>query len=258
MTAGPLRQRAYEHIHRMIATGELAAGSQVSELSLARRIGISRTPVREAIRRLAAEGLVEQVPRFGTIVRTPDRRELAELYEIREALEGYAAGKAAAAVGQADLVILQGLCDEMAVVGREVRHRGVRAAEGDLLERFLAADLGFHLVVLRAAGNRRLARLTADTQVLTRIFGLRRQTHHLPVIRDAYRFHRRVLRALAAHDTAGARRWVARHIRRSKKETLEHFDPATTTSTNVRLTLPADLREHLDRIGAELGTCFTE
>ena len=243
MATVPLRERAYEFIHRMIATGELTAGSQVSELSLAREIGISRTPVREAIRQLAAEGLVEQVPRFGTIVRTPGRQELAELYEIREALEGYAAGKAASRIGDDDIKLLKQLCDEMAQVGREVRALGAEAAEDDLLKRFLAADLGFHLVVLRAAGNRRMMRLTADTQVLTRIFGLRRQTHSVPVIRDAYRFHRRVLRALSDHDVKASRQWMARHIHRSKLETLEYFAPSVTPSPGISISLPADLRE---------------
>src|SRR5262245_15044729 len=92
---GTLVQRAYEHIQEAILSGHLPAGSVVSEAVLAKSLGISRTPVGEAIRQLAREGLVQQVPRYGTIVKPIDRRELIELYEMRAALESYAAARAA-------------------------------------------------------------------------------------------------------------------------------------------------------------------
>ena len=99
------RERAYQYLHARIASGALAGGALVSELSLAREMGLSRTPVREAIRQLIMEGLVEQVPRHGTIVRIPERREVAELYEVREALESYAVAQAARRILPADLAV---------------------------------------------------------------------------------------------------------------------------------------------------------
>src|SRR5438105_3197888 len=81
-----LAQKAYEHLQEGIFSGRLRAGTVISEEALAKELGISRTPVGEAIRQLAGEGLVEQVPRYGTIVKPLDRRELQELYEIRDAL----------------------------------------------------------------------------------------------------------------------------------------------------------------------------
>src|SRR6201995_3075492 len=87
IASNPLREQAYKHIHGKLLAGELPAGHVLSEHSLAREIGISRTPVREAIQRLEQEGVLEQIPRYGTVVRRPERRDLEELYQLREALE---------------------------------------------------------------------------------------------------------------------------------------------------------------------------
>ena len=81
-----LSRRAYDHLQQKLISGELRAGSMVSEQSLASEIGMSRTPVREAIRTLEQEGVLEQLPRFGTRVRTLERRDLVELYDLREAM----------------------------------------------------------------------------------------------------------------------------------------------------------------------------
>ncbi len=78
-----LRHRAYQHIQRKIHCGELPAGHVVSENILAPEIGMSRTPVREAIQHLEHDGLLGQVPCYGTVVRTLSRRDLKDLYELR-------------------------------------------------------------------------------------------------------------------------------------------------------------------------------
>ena len=252
MSGDTLSQEAYRYIHQKIATGLLPGGSQISELSLAKEIGISRTPVREAIRRLALEGLVEQVPRYGTIVRTPDRQELAELYEVREALESYAAAEAARRLAADDLQVLAGLVRRMRAVGHELQQSGSAALEGTGLKGFLAADMGFHMVLIRAGGNRRMMKIVADTQVLTRIFGYRRQTHDLAIVARTCRLHGRILRAMRQQDPAAARAWMARHIRLSKRQTLESFDQTQTAGAGMPLTLPEDVQEELNRIEIEL------
>lgn len=243
MSGTSLRHRAYQHIYRKIADGHLPAGSQVSELSLAREIGISRTPVREAIRRLALEGLVEQVPRYGTIVREPDRQEMAELYEVREALESYAAATAARRIAPPDVERMRRLHGQMFEVAEELRASGNTALDDSLLRQFLAADLGFHLVVIHAAGNRRLMKIVVDTQALTRIFRHRRQVHGLSIVRRACRYHGEILRAVEARDPAAARRWTARHIRASKRQALSYLDRPGDAHAGELIAL--DLPEHL-------------
>ena len=219
-----LRSRAYEHIHRKILAGELAPGHQVSEASLAKEIGISRTPVREAINQLQSEGLVLQVPRYGTVVRRPERQDIEELYELREGLESFAAGLAARRVTPTDLAALDRFLGEMRRIAAELRRSGKKALEGALLRRFLAADLGFHLALLRAAGNRRILKVLSDSHMLSRIFGTPRLDHDEALLRRAEQFHGRILAAARKGNAEGARRIMAEHIRSSRDESLAHFD----------------------------------
>jgi DNA-binding GntR family transcriptional regulator len=89
-----IRTKAYEYIHGMIVSGELVDGV-ISELAIAQELGSSRTPIREAIGQLLAEGLLEQTPNRGTTVVQLKRQDIVDLHELREVLECYAAGKAA-------------------------------------------------------------------------------------------------------------------------------------------------------------------
>jgi DNA-binding GntR family transcriptional regulator len=241
-----LRDRAYRHIHEKVQAGSLAPGSQVSDRALAREIGISRTPVREAIRKLEHEGVLETVPRFGTIIRAPDRREIEELYELREALESYAVGCAAERRMTDDLETLQKLLDEIGAVAGELRASGREALEGALLRRFLAADMGFHLRLIEAAGNRRVRKVLVESRVLTGIFGTRRQEHTAAVLQETYRSHARILSAVRRGAAGEARRLTAEHIRASRREALEHLRRAE--SREGEPAMPAKLREELDRI----------
>src|SRR5271157_1323834 len=89
-TDGPeqsLAEKAYLYLRRKILSGELPAGIPLSEASIARELGNSRTPLREAIRRLAAEGFLRHIPNRGSMVVEFSKRDIAELYELREALE---------------------------------------------------------------------------------------------------------------------------------------------------------------------------
>src|SRR5690242_4529687 len=85
-----LRRRAYDRIREMLGRGQFPPGTRVSTLELSKRLGISRTPVREALSQLSSQGLVQEVPGFGVYVQIPQRKELEELYGMREILESYA------------------------------------------------------------------------------------------------------------------------------------------------------------------------
>jgi len=249
-----LRERAYHHLLHKLTSGELAAGSLLSEPSLARELHMSRTPIREAIRQLATEGIVESVPRYGTVVRVPNRQELAELFDIREALESYAVAQAAEATADGDLALLRRLCDEMRAVEQELRTSGRPALDASQLRRFLAADITFHLVLLRAAGNQRMAKIVADGRLFLRIFSTQRQVHDLRVLTSAHGFHRRILQAIEQHDPEHARRRMIEHIRLSKKQALASFDrrqDADATLEPIPHGLPDDLLDALG--GAVLG-----
>jgi DNA-binding GntR family transcriptional regulator len=136
-----LAERAYAGIRHLIVSLELAPGAVIEERALMERLGIGRTPVREALRRLAQERLVEVYPRRGMFVTGVDVRELARLSEVREVLEPEAARLAAARATDADQEELAALLAELDAGSSELMdlderiHRAVyRAAHNDLLE----------------------------------------------------------------------------------------------------------------------------
>ena len=250
MPSNPLRDQAYKHIHGKLLAGELPAGQVISEHSLAKEIGISRTPVREAIQRLEQEGILEQVPRYGTIVRRPERRDLEELYQLREALEPYAVARATHHLSSEDLSTLGKLCDEIRNIATTLKNDPSKGLDATLMRRLLSADLGFHMVLLRASGNRRLMKIIADSRMLTRIFGTPRQEHDLAVLEETYRFHSEILEAVKVGRAEFAQQLMAEHIRASMKEALDHYDRAQAAPdhSSLPLGLPDDLLADLQRI----------
>ena len=240
MSSGNLRRKAYNYLHAKILSGDLPNGHQVSELSLAKEIGISRTPVREAVQQLEREGLVEQLPRLGTIVRTPERRDIV-------------VGLAARRAPRSDFPTLDKLCAEMDGIGEELQESGMTTLDPARLERFLTADMAFHVMLLRASGNHRMMRIVADSRVLLRIFSARRQEHNLAVLRETYQFHSHVLDAIKIGDAPAATSAMAEHIQTSKRETIEAYDSVHAEASGRPLVgLPEHLLEELDKVTREL------
>src|SRR5438094_6147478 len=108
-----LWERVHAHLRTEILANRLTAGSELQETALAAKLGVSRGPIREAIGRLAAEGLVIVRPRRGAVVRSLTKDEFIEAYEVREALEVMAARLATARLGQAGLARLEELTRAM-------------------------------------------------------------------------------------------------------------------------------------------------
>ncbi|RMG01359.1 MAG: GntR family transcriptional regulator, partial [Planctomycetota bacterium] len=136
-----LRQQAYERLKEFLLRGELRAGMQLSEPELARRLGMSRTPVREALRQMENEGLIEYAPRFGAAVRVPHRKELEEMYAVREVLESYAAAEAAANMTAEELARLETTFDEMCQIAEAFRADDQAVLAGEALEKFVSLDI---------------------------------------------------------------------------------------------------------------------
>ncbi len=247
----PLTHRAYQHIQAEILAGRFAAGTLISETRIAEELGISRTPVGEAIRTLAAEGWVEQQPRRGTVVRTFSRREVIELYELREALETFAATKAAVLVSDTVLSRLDRYCEEMHGLAEDLKSTGGSSLDGIPMRRFLAADMAFHLLIVRTAGNSRIMKLVKQTRTISRVFRMRRQRHSLKVVERALGHHRRIADALRAGDGDAAAAAMAEHIQSSRRQTVDELDNQLALpdpDAPIADELPADLVEELDRI----------
>lgn len=196
----PLAETVYESLLEAILAGRLASGTVLSEVALARQLKVSRTPVHDALRQLANDGLVEQ--RRGRRARVAEftADDLFEVFEVRKFLEGPAAELAARRMDQRQLAPLRMAADEL----RAAR----RAADWSL--RWSEFDEQFHEAVARGSGNRRLARDIARYRLLHRGFNKMR-TDPSDLLR-ALDEHVAILDALEAHDGPAARAAMVAHI----------------------------------------------
>lgn len=248
-----LRDQAYQSIRKKMLMGRLSAGSHISEPKLAKMLGIGRTPVREAIQQLQVEGLVERVPRRGTVVRVPKRIDFVDLYELREGLEGYAVALAAKRISSEDLELLRSLFMQMELIAENMEASGERVLNGAKLQSFKAADMGFHLQLINATGNRHIMKVISDSHVMSQIFGSTRDEHSLDVVQMAAKMHGEIYEAVARSDGDMAATIMKQHIRRSLRESLEYFDRQEVRDTSgttglQKLPLPPELLEELERI----------
>lgn len=193
----PQGNAAYRRLLEEIRAGALSPGDRLRETELAERLGVSRTPIREAIRQLEADGLVVHAPRMGATVRRLDYAEVMELYEMRAVLEGTSARLAARAASEVELDELEALHGRMAAAADP--------AEAARLNRI------FHKTLLDAAKNRFLARSMNSLDKALMILGP-------TLLADAERArsadaeHRAVLAALKARDGAAAEAAMRAHI----------------------------------------------
>ena len=204
----PLRDRAYQVLREAIISGQLAPGERLVEAKLAQEMGISRNPVREALRRLEHEGLARRHPRGGMVVAEVDLRDVAEVYAVRSVLEGLAARVAAGRLRPEHRERMAASIRD----GEEARRRG----DLDLL---VQSSSTFHNTILEVAGN---ARLTSLMQVLdhhiARFRRLSLQAEGSPA--EVLEEHRHILEALEQGDGAAAENLMRQHLEHSGRQIL--------------------------------------
>lgn len=210
--AGPIRadsvvELAYARIRAMLVDGEIVPGARLGQVELAEQLGISRTPVREALRRLTGEGLAEFVPNRGFRAASPSLHDVLSRLEVRSLLEPGIARLAAERRTDADLKSLR------AALAREAAARG-RVEAHD-------ASRDFHLGLARATGNRELVAVIESlwiVEVGRRLLAARSTSAGWQGADVAE--HRAVLEAVAAGDGAVAAELMARHV----GEALQHWE----------------------------------
>jgi DNA-binding GntR family transcriptional regulator len=196
-----LWQRVYDHLREEILAGHLQPGAELAEVALSERLGVSRGPLREAIGRLAAEGLVTVRPRRGAVVRSLSKEEFLELYQVREALEMMAVRLAVPRLTDDDLAALQGLTETMA-----------RHAERDEVSDFFEANAEFHARIFEASGNGKLQELYR--QLLGQIGRYRIRSLILRGnLQRSIAEHAAILRAAKRGDADRAAHLMSEHVR---------------------------------------------
>jgi DNA-binding GntR family transcriptional regulator len=217
--------KAYLLIQKKIASGELSAGSLISELALSKELGSSRTPVREAAGQLLAEGLLELSPGGGIVVTQLTRQGIIDLYELREALEVFAVGRAARNnMRLADRERLESLIEETQILLKELKASGKQELSAEQMRRFSVSDLGFHALLIRMAANVRILKVVNDTRLMMRIFSIQRSGHKRDELERIYKQHRDILKAVVEQDAERAQKLLSEHIQASARERLEGFD----------------------------------
>lgn len=199
--------------------------------ALAQEIGVSYTPVREAINRLISEGFLEHIPGIGVYVRIPDPRDIQELLGIREALECYAVTEAVHHITDEEIAVLQSLCDDWLQVMRTNRTFQFTQEQ---IQHWLSLDQAFHQTLVASANNRLLTKIMQDQRLLERIFGtLQMESHHgaksvhefNPVSWPRiWRQHAETVRALRRRDSAAARTWIMIQVRDTKRQFDAYFE----------------------------------
>lgn len=218
-------------IQARVLSGQIPSGARLKQESLASEFGVSRTPVREALRKLQATGIVEVEPNRGALVRGPTAREIREAYEVRAELEGLAAELAARHIADAQLRRLRKAERIFRHSIRTLLQQRKRAPESELpweddTEWVRANDL-FHQVVQEASGNARLVATIADLhQTFPRSLTWSALSASSRLLEENVDQHHAILEAIERHDPAGARRLMTDHVNRAGDLVARRFERA--------------------------------
>ena len=196
----PLRDVVFNTLRQAILKGELEPGERLMEIQLAERLGVSRTPIREAIRKLELEGLVLMIPRKGAEVAEISEKSLREVLEVRRSLEELAIELACQRITPEELTALE-----------EAENRFARAVEDGEVMAIAESDENYHELIYQATANDRLVQILNN---------LREQMYRyrLEYIKDEDRRqilvveHEHILRAVRRRDIADAKSAVREHI----------------------------------------------
>jgi DNA-binding GntR family transcriptional regulator len=208
--AASLADSAYLRLREEIIGVELPPGTLLREEELTRRLGVGRTPVREAVQRLHRDGFVTVIPRRGTLVSEINITDLAGIYEVRSHLESWAARLAAERAGDADRAEAQELLGELEAM-----------ATGVPYEQLLTLDRRIHRFAYRCAQNAHLAETLDQYHNLSlRILNvaMKRYPKLTPRLDDVVHDQRRLLEAIIAGDGTAAERAAAEHVTRFEAE----------------------------------------
>lgn len=202
---------AYGAIKRLILSGQLRPGTQLKIDGLSQRLGVSNSPIREALRRLEHERWVETIPYRGSFVRPFDEHELKELYEVREMLELAALRKAMPIVSADGITRLERASGEIQTALRKKDQAG-----------YLTADTTFHQALVDLAGNGRLSELFGTLAEQGKCFSLGRGSEAMGRYKAGQDEHVQLLKLIRQGKTREAIALLKRHLRVSMQE-IESF-----------------------------------
>jgi DNA-binding GntR family transcriptional regulator len=199
--------QAYAYVRERVISGDFAAGARLTEWQIADALGTSRTPVREAMRRLVGDGILRFQPNHGTFVGSYSAKDIGELFDLRALLESEVACAAARNISAEQLAQLQALQDRIEVHGVDLSRQNI--------ERISMLNREFHRVIAQASDSPRMVGMLTnaiEAPVVQQTFGrysaaqLQRSFHH----------HRELIDAFTAADSSWARDAMSCHVRAAR------------------------------------------
>ena len=249
-----LKDRAYNHLRQKLTDGNIRPGGKISLAGIAKEIGVSHIPVREAVNRLCSEGYVIHTPSVGFFVRKISRKELADLFKVRESLEMLAAGEAVTKITDKEIGQLEGIFKAMRDRFHLVRDQGITDWSGPMIKELTMLDLAFHAIIVKAADNEVLERVLSEQRVFSEIFGRAIKgppTSMVQRLAKVYRWHYRLLRAIQKRDVAMAQQAAGIHVREAGEYVLACVDWADRQKKSDSLrpwdSTPEELMEYINR-----------
>jgi DNA-binding GntR family transcriptional regulator len=205
-----IRRRIYEHLREQLLNGEIPPRQHLIEAKIAKELGTSRTPVREAFHSLELEGLIESIPRVGYVVKSISEQEVEEICEIRMAIEGLAARWA---MEKAYKKLIEELKKNISISDAKVSKGDAKA--------FIDLDARFHEIIARFSESKRLLELA---QTLRRHM-LRYRIQSIYSVGNVLRAidgHKGILRAIDKRNLGGVNKAIRHHMEQSKKDILRY------------------------------------
>jgi len=200
-----LHEDVANRLRERIFAGELAPGAFLEEARLCEELEISRTPLREALKVLTAEGLVRHEPRRGCFVNQVTEQDLDEIFPVIALLEGRCAYEAARNASDAELLALEALHDKLARHGKARR-----------INEYYAANFAIHEAIITLANNRWLAQVITDLRKIVKLARLQ-QLHAPGRLEQSLSEHLAVFAALKARDAEGAEAAMRTHLTRQRE-----------------------------------------
>lgn len=196
----PLRDVVFNTLRQAILRGELKPGERLMEIQLANKLGVSRTPIREAIRKLELEGLVLMIPRKGAEVAEITEKNLMDVLEVRKALEELAVELACDRISEEQI-------EELRVAAREFQ----RVSKSGDVTRIAEADVKFHDVIFMATDNQRLISLLNNLREQMYRFRVEylKQKEYYPKLMEE---HQQIIETIEKRDKKGACGIIGKHI----------------------------------------------
>ena len=207
----PLRDVVFNTLRRAILTGQLKPGERLMEVHLAHKLGVSRTPIREAIRKLELEGLVIMIPRRGAEVARITEKSLKDVLEVRRALDALSVELACDRITEEDMKRLLQACQDFE-----------KAAKGKDASVIAKADVALHDIIVEATGNQRLAQLVnnlSEQMYRYRFVYIKEESKHDMLVAE----HREIYESIASRDKERAARAAKLHIDNQEKSIIRQI-----------------------------------